>query len=112
MRLELSRLARADLDDIRDYSVAELDAGLGCIDVQSGISPNPPCGAKLHGEGDQPKAGGGATRADLLALLTPLHRTSCVLAWPRSLPGGRHRGMSQAALARKAGLSQVWISRI
>ena len=50
-------------------------------------------------------AGEGTTPGEVLKLilddeLTPL------AAWRR------HRGLSQAALARKTGLSQVWISRI
>lgn len=49
------------------------------------------------GEGTVP---GEVVRLTIVDGLTPL------VAWRR------HRGLSQAALAREAGLSQVWISRI
>ncbi|MGA9582894.1 MAG: helix-turn-helix domain-containing protein [Allosphingosinicella sp.] len=49
--------------------------------------------------------GAGTIPAEVLDLILDEGLTS-LAAWRR------HRGLSQAALARRAGLSQVWISRI
>lgn len=51
------------------------------------------------------EAGEGTVPGDVVKL-TVLEGLHPVAAWRR------YRGLSQAALARKAGLSQVWISRI
>lgn len=50
-------------------------------------------------------AGEGTVPGEVVKL-TIVERVHPVAAWRR------YRGLSQAALARKAGLSQVWISRI
>jgi DNA-binding XRE family transcriptional regulator len=51
------------------------------------------------------KAGEGTMPGEVLQLMLD-GGMSPLAAWRR------HRGLSQAALARKAGLSQVWVSRI
>ena len=53
---------------------------------------------------ERQRAGGGTMPTEVLKLI--LDDVHPVAAWRR------HRGLSQAALAEKAGLSQVWISRI
>ena len=84
-------LTAADYDALRALSEDGEDAAAGTAAL-----------ARVRGGPDR---GGGTMPAQVLALILD-DGLSPLAAWRK------HRGLSQAALAAKAGLSQVWVGRI